>query len=344
MINNHKIIIVLTRILFFITLFSLPFLAKADHTPSVPNVAKNPTEVPSLSQGNAIVTINLEIQELIAQVAVEEDDPNDSLNTLVWSFGGTVPGEMVRITEGDTVEFIVTNATDNHFIHGVTVPASTGNKVTQDVSNGNKKFTFHEPGAYLYKGTSIGNSWEDQASGLYGLVIVEPTGGLPKVDKEFYIAVSEWYLKEAEPKENPHHTKDTLALDSELEDVSLWTLNGHQFALKDPSPLFGESIRSNQGDKIRIFFLNGGTHLNSNWHIIGTIFSQVIQDFNHPVRNEETVLIPPGTGAIFELETPVPGKFLIVDHALFRVPQGNLGFLNVDAVGSFPNDIYNPQP
>ena len=343
MMNKQNIIVVLTQVLFITALFNLPFLAQAHHTPIVTNVAKDPTDLPLLPQGNGLVTVNLQIQELLAEVAILEDEPDEQQKTLVWTFDGTVPGKMIRIREGNTVEFIVTNAVNNHFTHDVMVPAANGAEVTLDESGGTKKFTFHTAGAYIYQGTGGGDSLDDRASGLYGLIVVEPTGGFTAGYTEFYIAVSEWFLKEAEPEENPHHTENTLVLDAGREDVSLWTLNGHQFALKDPA-LFGESIRTNQGGKARFFFLNAGTQVESNWHIIGTVFSQVIQDFDHPVRNEETVLIPPGGAAIFELDTPVPGTFLIVDHALFRVPQGNLGFLNVDPVGAFPSDIYDPQP
>lgn len=357
--NTQKNNVALTRMLLLVALFSQPVLLLAIElqTPIVANVAKDPRDVPVSPQGNSNVTIYLEIQELLAQVALDGDDPDDLKNTLVWSFGGTVPGKMIRVKEGATVEFIITNAANNYFTHGVTVPAATGADVTLVESNGTKKFTFNKAGAYIYQGTTNGfQPWVNRAYGLYGLIIVEPTGGFPEVDHEFYIAVSEWYLKEAEPKENPYQTKDTFVLDfereeegeeereEEREEVSLWTLNGHQFALKDPAPLFGEAIRSKQGEKVRFFFLNGGSHVESNWHIIGTIFSQVIQDFGYPVRNEETVLIPPGGAAIFELDTPVPGKYLIVDHALFRVPQGHLGFLNVDPVGAFPTGLYHPKP
>jgi nitrite reductase (NO-forming) len=310
-------------------------------------VAKDPRDLPSdpTPAENGIVSIDLEIKELLAEVFVDGDDPDDLKNTLVWTFGGTVPGQMIRVKEGATVEFVVTNATNNYFTHGITVPAASGTEVTLDESNGRKTFTFNKAGAYIYQGTTSGfQPWVNRAYGLYGLIVVEPTGGFPDVDHEFYIAVSEWYLKEAEPEENPHHTEETLVLDSDREEVSLWTLNGHQFALKDSEPLFGESIRSEQGEKVRFYFLNGGSHVESNWHIIGTIFSQVIQDFENPVRNEETVLIPPGEAAIFELDTPVPGTFLIVDHALFRAPQGHFGFLNVDPKGDYPTDIYSPEP
>jgi nitrite reductase (NO-forming) len=78
---------------------------------------------------------------------------------------------------------------------------------------------------------------------------------------------------------------------------------------------------------------------------IATIFDKVYkghhQDF---VRNEETVYVPPGSAAVFELSTPVPGKYLIVDHALFRVPKGAAGFMHVDPVGAWPDHIFYPPP
>jgi nitrite reductase (NO-forming) len=77
--------------------------------------------------------------------------------------------------------------------------------------------------------------------------------------------------------------------------------------------------------------VTGGPNKGSNFHIIGTIWDKVYtghhKDF---VRNEETVYVPPGSAAVFELSTPVPGQYLIVDHALWRVPQGAGGFMWVD--------------
>jgi len=52
----------------------------------------------------------------------------------------------------------------------------------------------------------------------------------------------------------------------------------------------------------------------------------------------------PGSAAVFELITPVPGKYLIVDHALFRVPKGAAGFMHVDQTEDWPDDIFSPDP
>ena len=109
--------------------------------------------------------------------------------------------------------------------------------------------------------------------------------------------------------------------------------------------MFGETIRTDQGDKVRFFFVTGGPNIGSNWHIIGTIFDKVYKGHHKDfVRHEETVVVPPGSAAVFELITPVPGKYLIVDHALWRVPQGAGGFMWVDQTGDWPDEIFSPEP
>jgi nitrite reductase (NO-forming) len=114
--------------------------------------------------------------------------------------------------------------------------------------------------------------------------------------------------------------------------------------LADPT-LYGDAMHSQQGDTVRFFFVNGGPNKSSSWHIIGTIFDQVYRsDPKDAVRAEETVLVPPGSAAVFELTTPVPGKYLLVDHALWRVAKGAGGFLTVDQTGDWPSDIFSPQP
>jgi nitrite reductase (NO-forming) len=139
----------------------------------------------------------------------------------------------------------------------------------------------------------------------------------------------------------------------------MYTLNGHKAALADPS-IYGEAIRVMRGiepaggrgeigGKVRFFFVTGGPNIGSNWHIIGTIFDQVYTGHpSTPIRNEETVYVAPGSAAVFELTALVPGKYLLVDHALFRVPKGATGFLWVDPqchdvnTCAWPKDIFSP--
>ena len=106
--------------------------------------------------------------------------------------------------------------------------------------------------------------------------------------------------------------------------------------------------------------MTGGPNVTSNWHIIGAIFDRVYKGdpaTQYRERSEETIAVPPGSAAVFELTASVPGDYLIVDHALFRVPKGAAGKLHVEgrpsptcdpatgqvlAPGSWPFLVYSP--
>jgi nitrite reductase (NO-forming) len=232
-----------------------------------------------------------------------------------------------------------------------------GGAAVTNVNPGETKtltFKAKRQGSYIYHCAGEGAPWEHISYGMYGMIMVEPKGGLKKVDKEFYIGQSDWYLKKnSDAVGEEHHDLpgDPLVLDVEkamAEHPDIFTFNGHQAALAD-SAIFGEAIRAEVGNTVRFFFVTGGPNIGSNWHIIGQIFDKVYKA--HPkdfVRNEETVLVPPGSAAVFELETLVPGKYLLVDHAVWRPTKGAAGFMWVDppcidpATCAWPRDIYNP--
>ena len=219
-----------------------------------------------------------------------------------------------------------------------------------------KTFTFKamRQGAYIYHCAAEGMPWEHVSYGMYGLVQVDPPGGLQPGYKEFYVGQSDWYLM-PNGFQRPFLATTDLVLDEEAalaEHPNLFTFNGHQTALIDPL-LFGEAIKVKQGDKVRFFVVTGGPNIGSNWHIIGTIFDQIYTGSRKTsVQNEETLYVPPGSAAVFELSAPVPGKYLLVDHALWRAPKGAAGYMTVECAvplatdGSCPTwplDIYSPE-
>jgi len=170
------------------------------------------------------------------------------------------------------------------------------------------------------------------------------------------VGQGDWYLMVDEAlnaeKGLPAGTWTLDEARAEAEHPTEFTFNGHTKALTDPA-IFGEAITVKQGDKVRFYFVTGGPNIGSNWHIIGTIFDQTYTGSPfQPALNEETVYVAPGSAAVFELSAPVPGTFLLVDHALFRVPKGAAGFMHVQcrvprlANGScptWPHDIYSPE-
>lgn len=345
-----------------VSMACVAYAALAHAVPVVPHAAKNPLEVGTpvrLRAGGPSpmrIPLRLTAREVVAEIAPGK-------RFWFWTWEGTVPGPMIRGMVGDTLDLTVCNDAGNLEPHNVdfhAVLGPGGGAAVTNVAVGQCKtasFKLTHAGAYIYHCAGEGMPWEHVAHGMYGLILVEPKGGLSLVSQEFYVGQSDWYLTDT-PVTNPEipgvafHDVDLAKASNEFP-VTAYTFNGHTRALADIYPLMAL-----QDDTVRFFFVTGGPNVTSNWHIIGTIFDTVAKgDPAYPERNEETVAIPPGSAAIFELTAPVPGNYLIVDHALFRVPKGAAGVLHVmgkpdpacdpltGAVltpGSWPLPIYAP--
>lgn len=303
----------------------------------VAHVAKNPTDVPSPISRHASKTIMV---DLVAKEVVAELTPGKKF--WFWTFAekkgdvvgpATVPGPMIRVMEGDMVVINLTNELGNVEPHNLDFHAGIGAMLmdTEPGETKTLKFKATREGAYIYHCGAEGMPWEHVSHGMYGLILVEPRGGLQKVDKEFYIGQSDWYIKPG--IEHFPEIKDGYDLDEDKalsEHPDYFTFNGHTQALSDPS-IYGDAITVNQGDKVRLFFVTGGPNIGSNFHIIGQIFDKFIPGHFHTLtRNEETGYVPPGSAAVFEFKALATGKFPIVDHALWRAPKGALGLLHVN--------------
>ena len=345
------------------------YLPAAKAAPAVDYVAKNPTEIPPPITRSTTQTVEV---ELWVEEVVTEIEPGKK--SWVWTFNGTVPGPMIRAMEGDTVVVTLHNYPQsceatfpdcdfpNEEPHNIDLHAAMGPGGGAAVTNvevvepdRTRTFSFKalRQGTFIYHCAGEGAPWEHVAYGMYGLILIEPKGGLipnasnpNKGVKEFYIGQSEWY-HDAQSRGVHNLDRKVYILDegkASMEQSNLFTFNGHKNALTDTN-LFGEAIQTNQDETARFFFVTGGPNIGSNWHIIGTIFDDVYKGhFKDSERNEETVYVPPGSAAMFELSTPVPGTYFIVDHALFRVPKGALGYLNVEQGVSWPEEIYSPNP
>lgn len=324
--------------------------AQASHT-----VARDPLDVPPPIARTTAATVAV---DLVAEEVVAELAPGKSFT--FWTFNGTVPGPMIRVREGDTLVVNLTNALRNTEPHNLDFHAAIGpggGAAVSDVEPGESaSFSFKatRSGAFIYHCSGEGMPWEHVAYGMFGLIQVDPAGGLPAGFTEAYVGQSEWYLAPAESGGTGVPEGELYVLDEDkaaMEHPDPFTFNGHTRALTDPA-IFGEALRVMQGDRLRVFFVNGGPNLGSNWHVIGQIFDAVYP--GHPddrVRNEETLYVPPGSAAVFELTAAVPGTYDLVDHALWRVPRGARGLLHVDPTvpptthdpdGSWPLDLFSP--
>src|SRR5690606_17371023 len=162
------------------------------------------------------------------------------------------------------------------------------------------------------------------ANGMFGLILVEPEGGLPKVDREFYVMQSELYTEQKFGTKGELTESHDKLMDERPE---YFLFNGAVGALTEQQPL-----QAKVGETVRIFFGVGGPNYTSSFHVIGEMFDRVYTEgsvSSPPVRDVQTTSVPPGGATVVDFKLEVPGKYVLVDHALTRVARGLAGILEV---------------
>jgi nitrite reductase (NO-forming) len=256
-----------------------------------------------------------------------------------WTFNGKVPGPFLRVRVGDTVDIHLKNSADSSMIHSVDFHATTGPgggaAALQVDPGGEKSMTWKAlvPGLYVYH-CATPMVAEHIANGMYGLILVEPEGGLPPVDREFYVMQGEIYTDAAFGQRGSQEFSVQKLLDERPE---YFVFNGSVGALTKLHPL-----RAKVGETVRIFFGVGGPNYTSSFHVIGAIFDKVYAlggVASPPLEGVQTVTVPAGGAMIGEIKLTVPGNYTLVDHALARLERGLVGILNVEGP---PNaEVYN---
>jgi nitrite reductase (NO-forming) len=259
-----------------------------------------------------------------------------------WTFNGKVPGPFIRVRVGDTIDIHLKNSGDSAMMHSVDFHAATGPgggaAVLQVEPGKEKSMTWKAlvPGLYVYH-CATPMVAEHIANGMYGLILVEPEEGLPKVDREFYLMQGEIYTDIAYGQHGSAEFSVEKLLD---ERPDYFVFNGAVGALSKLHPL-----RAKVGETVRIFFGVGGPNFTSSFHVIGEIFDKVYAlggVISKPLDGIQTVSVAPGGAVIVEFKPEVPGNYTIVDHALTRLERGLAGILTVEGP---PNpEIYNGQP
>lgn len=311
--------------------FAAAFLGAA--LPEVDHPILAPPEVPPAiaRTAPALVRIELEAVEYVAEVA-----PGKPYR--FWSFNGTVPGPMLRVRVGDTVEVSLTNRTGNTMPHNIDLHAvhgpGGGGADTLVMPGETKAFRFKalNPGIYVYHCAPPGMQAMHIANGMYGMILVEPEGGLAHADREFYVMQGDFYL--TDQMVGDAYGFDNAAMMDELPDYVLF--NGSTTALTGDGALSAEI-----GDEVRIFFGVGGPDKVSSFHVIGEIFDRVWPEgASEPVTNIQTTLVPAGGATIVMFSPDVPAAYVLVDHSLSRIHKGALGILSVE--GPEDHDVYDP--
>ena len=279
------------------------------------------------------VVVDVDVKEVVAPIA------GDTTYTF-WTFGGHVPGPFIRVRQGDTVELHLRNAPENKMPHNIDLHAVTGPgggaPRTFTAPGHQTEFSFQalRAGLFVYHCAAAPVGMHI-ANGMYGMILVEPPGGLPPVDKEFYVMQGDFYTT------GDYHAPGLQSFDMQkaIDEKPTYVLfNGAEGSLTGPN-----ALHAKVGDKIRIFVGNGGPNLVSSFHVIGEIFDRVYREGGTSVDdNVQTTLIPAGGASIVEFTARVPGDYAMVDHSIFRAfNKGAVGTLVVD--GPAAPDLYSTE-
>lgn len=270
-----------------------------------------------------VVTVELDTVELQGKL--------DSGTTYeYWTFNGKVPGPLIRVRVGDTVEVKLKNPADSVMMHSVDFHAATGPgggaHATQTEPGAETAVTFKalKPGVFVYH-CATPSVAHHITNGMYGLIVVEPEGGLPQVDREFYVMQGELYTVDS------FGTQGAMEMDYDKlisERPEYFLFNGAVESLTKRHPLY-----ANVGETVRIFFGVGGPNFTSSFHVIGEIFDNAYtfgSVTSPPLTNVQTITVPPGGSTVVDFKLDRAGTFVLVDHALSRAERGLAGYLIVE--------------
>ncbi len=310
--------------------------AGADKIPDLPKGIRHlpiPHAAPALIRKKPeFVKVELEAKPVTALLT-------ENIAYNYWTFNGTVPGPMIRLRQGDTVELTLKNSplspiTHSIDSHGITGPGG-GAKFMQ-TAVGDKsilRFKAIKPGAYVYHcATPV--IPHHISNGMYGLMVVEPSAGWPKVDREFYVMQGDLYL-DGNSNQRGLHEAAMHKMDEEEPDFVVF--NGSVGALSKDNVL-----KAKVGETVRIFFGVGGPNVTSSFHVIGEMFDKVYTGGNPSefISDVQTALVPAGGSVVVDIKLEAPGTYILVDHSLSRLKKGAAGFLEVE--GPENPDIFQP--
>lgn len=303
-----------------------------------------PNVPPPISREHATkVVVHLEVKEVEGQIS-------NGVRYVFWTFGGKVPGKFIRIREGDLVEFHLDNHPSSKMPHNIDLHAVTGpgggaaSSFTAPGHSSVFSFKALNPGLYIYHCATAPVAMH-VANGMYGLILVEPKGGLPKVDHEYYVVQGDFYTRGKNGEKGLQPFSMAKAIDERPDYV---VFNGSTSAL-----LEDRALTAKAGETVRLFIGNGGPNMTSSFHLIGEIFDRVWPEgnTNTVTENVATTMIPAGSAAIVDFKVNVPGNYVLVDHSLTRAfNKGALGMLKASGdenklvySGKISDEVFLPE-
>ena len=305
---------------------SVEHRTRAENAAKLVDIVRDAADVPpSIKyQATALVRVTLTAQEVMGTL-----DPETNSTYRYWTFNGKVPGPMIRVRQGDTIELTLRNDGTSHMAHSIDLHAALGPgggaALTQVTPGQTKTFTFQAttPGLFVYHcGTPM--IAEHMANGMYGLILVEPEDGLPQVDHEYYLMQGEIYTAAPKGKEGFQQFSAAKLM---AEVPEYFVFNGAVGAVMN-----SRALKANVGETVRVFFGNAGPNQAAATHTVGEIFTKVYENGSltaPPITNVQTVGVPPGSAAVLEFVARKPGNFALMDHSIARMAKGLMAAIAV---------------
>ena len=292
--------------------------------PVVDAIMTHAPEVPPATDRDHPAKVRVKMETVEKTMTME-----DGVEYHYWTFNGDVPGQMIRVREGDTVEVEFSNNPSSTVPHNVDFHAATGQGGGAEASftapGHTSTFSFKalQAGLYIYH-CAVAPVGMHIANGMYGLILVEPKEGLPKVDKEFYIVQGDFYTKGKKGAQGLQPFDMDKAIAEQPEYV---VFNGHVGSIAGDN-----ALKAKAGETVRMYVGNGGPNLVSSFHVIGEIFDKVYVEGGKLINeNVQSTVIPAGGAAMIEFKVDIPGSYTLVDHSIFRAfNKGALGQLKVE--------------
>jgi nitrite reductase, copper-containing len=292
--------------------------------PVIDAIVTHAPEVPPPTDRDHPAKVRVKMETIEKTMTME-----DGVEYHYWTFNGDVPGQMIRVREGDTVEVEFSNNPSSTVPHNVDFHAATGPgggaEATFTAPGHTSTFSFKalQAGLYIYH-CAVAPVGMHIANGMYGLILVEPKEGLPKVDKEFYIVQGDFYTKGKKGAQGLQPFDMDKAIAEQPEYV---VFNGHVGSIAGDN-----ALKAKAGETVRMYVGNGGPNLVSSFHVIGEIFDKVYVEGGKLINeNVQSTVIPAGGAAMIEFKVDIPGSYTLVDHSIFRAfNKGALGQLKVE--------------
>ena len=280
-----------------------------------------PAELPGVPPGD-VVDVNLVLKDVTVEIA-------PGVRYSAWAWAGGAPGPVIHVRQGQTVKITLTN--EGAIPHSVDFHAAriAPDKAFGDVAPGKSvSYTFKatDPGVFMYHcGTKP--VLAHIANGMYGAIVVEPPEGvLPKADRDYVLVASEWYLG-SDGLDEPAQFNQSKA---HARQPDWMTFNGYS------GQYVTHPLTAKPGELVRFWVVDAGPSLDTDFHIVGTIFDNAYPFGDMAPENAlhgvQTVTVPAGGGGVFDVKIDQPGLYPFVSHAFAAVDQGQVGLLKVGKV------------